>query len=72
MITLRIKNCQVLDKVLEWLEYYDYHWSSSGHRPTETRMYKSTLPKIDVSLTLSVIDKKLIKGLSYYVIEVIE
>lgn len=72
MITLRIKDCKILNKVLECLEYYGYRWLSSGHRPTETRMYKSTLPKIDVALTLHIADKKITKGVSYYIIDVIE
>ena len=73
MITLRMRDCKILDRVLECLEYYDYHWSTSGRRPTETRIYKATLPKIDVLLTLSIVDKKITKdSLSYYLIEVIE
>ena len=72
MITLRIKSCQALDKVLECLEYHNYHWLASGYRPTESRMYKSTLPKIDVSLTLHIAEKKVTKGVSYYIIEVVE
>ena len=72
MITLRIKDCKILNKVLECLEYYDYYWLSSGHRPTETYLYKATLPKIDICLTLSVVDKKITKSFSYYVIDVIE
>ena len=72
MITLRMKDCKILNRVLECLEYYGYHWLSSGHKPTETRMYKSTLPKIDVALTLHIADKKIAKGASYYIIDVIE
>lgn len=71
MITLRLKSCKALDKVLECLEYHDYHWSS-GHKPTESWFYKATLPKIDVSLTLSLADKIITKGTSYYIIDVIE
>lgn len=73
MITLRIKSCQALDKILECLEYRGYYWLDSGRKPTKSRIYKATLPKINVFLTLSVIDKKISKTtIGDYTIEVID
>ena len=74
MVSLRIRNSDVFDKLLEFFEYHDYNWAE-GPRPTMVPFYgKKMSLTIDVYLNVSPKTKQIAKTsrpLNNYIVEVI-